>query len=228
MLQTASSRRGSERGAGGRAATRALRDGPIGAASASCPGSAARSSTNCATRGSCHARRKLAQTSVSVCRAQIAADERQRVDELDEPVGQHDQQRGRMLQAVAQLLEQPRLVEVDAHAAAVLLASSPAARRRTRRSRVVRQLEVAPGLDGVAGVHRAPGVEAVGAELIGEIDGRADLVRVERRRREVDLERHLRRAQVAQALDRLVEARRARASARTSARRRRRGSPAPP
>src|SRR5262249_61296228 len=51
---------------------------------------------------------------------QVAADERQRVDELDEPVREHDQQRRRMLEAVAQFLEQPGLVEVDAHPAAVL------------------------------------------------------------------------------------------------------------
>src|SRR5262249_58507570 len=51
---------------------------------------------------------------------QVAADERQRVDELDEPVRKHDQQRRRMLKAVAQFLEQPGLVEVDAHPAAVL------------------------------------------------------------------------------------------------------------
>src|SRR5262249_14724169 len=50
----------------------------------------------------------------------VAADGRPRGDELDEPVRKHDQQRRRMLEAVTQFLEQPGLVEVDAHPAAVL------------------------------------------------------------------------------------------------------------
>ena len=54
-------------------------------------------------------------------RAQVAADERQRVDQLDQPVGEHDQQRGRVVQSVAQLLEQSHLVEMHAHPAAILV-----------------------------------------------------------------------------------------------------------
>jgi hypothetical protein len=51
----------------------------------------------------------------------------------------------------------------------------------------------------------APGIEAVGAELGCEIDCRADLVRVERRRRVVDLDRHAGGAQVLHALDCRIE-----------------------
>ena len=160
---------------------------------------------NCATRGSRHARRKLAQTSVSGCRLKSPQMNGSALMSLTSPLGSTIKQRGRVLQAVAQLFEQPRLVEVDAHAAAILQRLLPQ-RVEERLVIGVRQLQMPPGLDRVAGVHRAPRIEAVRAELVGEIDGGADLVRIERRRREVDLQRNLRRAQVAQALDRLVEA----------------------
>src|SRR5215831_4109051 len=75
----------------------------------------------------------------------IAADEGQRVDQLDESVREHDQQRGRVLQPEAELLEQPRLVEVDTHPAAVLVDLRP---QHVEEPRVlgVRDREMAPGL----------------------------------------------------------------------------------
>ena len=54
-------------------------------------------------------------------RAQVPAHERQRVDELHQAVGQHDEERCGVLQAIAQLLEQSHFVEMDAHAAAILV-----------------------------------------------------------------------------------------------------------
>src|ERR1019366_3886386 len=42
--------------------------------------------------------------------AEVPPPARQRVDELHEPVGEHDQKRRRMPQAIAQLLEQPGFV----------------------------------------------------------------------------------------------------------------------
>src|SRR5262249_50722419 len=114
MLQTASSRRGSERDAGTPSLDRALRDGPIGARLA-CGRDRLRAPRRTAPRAG-----EPAPPGGWGLPPQVAADERQRVDELDEPVRKHDQQRRRMLEAVAQFLEQPGLVEVDAHPAAVL------------------------------------------------------------------------------------------------------------
>src|SRR4029453_12873888 len=91
-------------------------------------------------------------------RSEIAAYERQRVDQLDQTVGEHDKQCGRVLQSVAKLLEQSRLVKVDAHPAAILNSLLP---QDVEEALVllIRHLEVAPGLDRIAGVHRASGVE---------------------------------------------------------------------
>ena len=109
-----------------------------------------------------------------------------------------------MMQPVAQLLEQPHLVEVHAHAAAVLLGLAVQGLEERLVLRFGRRHAV-PGLDRVARVHRAPGVEAVRAELESEIDRGADLVRVEGRRRVVDLDGHAGCAQVLHALDRRIE-----------------------
>jgi hypothetical protein len=136
--------------------------------------------------------------------AKIAAHEGKGVDELDQPVGKHDQQRGRVLQSIAQLFEQARFVKVHPHAAAVLLRLLPQDGEERLVLRV-RQLQVTPGFDGVAGIHRAPGIEAVRAQLVGEIDDRADLMHVEPRRREIDLHRDACGAQVAQTVHRGVE-----------------------
>ena len=167
-------------------------------------GSVARSCTNCATRGSCHARWKFSQISCERMRAQVAADERQRVDQLDQPVGEHDQQRGRVMQPVAQLFEQTHLVEMHAHPAAILVGL----RVQRPEERFVLRLgrrEQMPGLDRIAGVHRAAGVEAVGAELVRHVHRGADFMDVEARRRIVDLDRNAGGAQIARAVERRVE-----------------------
>ena len=135
---------------------------------------------------------------------QVAADERQRVDELDEPVREHDQQRGRMLQPVAQLLEQARFVEIDAHPAAVLCFLG-AKRIEECSVLLLRHFQVTPGFHRIARIHRASGIEAVGAEVISEVHGRADLLNVEPRRRKIDFNRHGRGVQVAHAVDRARE-----------------------
>src|SRR4051812_3090761 len=100
--------------------------------------------------------------------AQVAADKGERVDELDQAVGEHDEQRRRVMQAVAQLLQQAHLVEMHAHAVAVLLALA-VQRLKELIVLVFRWRHPMPGLDRVSGVHRAPGIEAVRAELEGEI-----------------------------------------------------------
>jgi hypothetical protein len=124
--------------------------------------------------------------------SEIPAHERQRVDQLDETVGEHDQQRRRVLKPVTQLLEEPGFVEVDAHPAAIL-DGLLAQHVEEPLVLLVGHLEVTPGLDGVARVHRTAGVEAVRAELVREVDDRADLGDVETRRRKIDLDRERRR-----------------------------------
>jgi hypothetical protein len=116
-----------------------------------------------------------------------------------------------MLQTETQLLEQPRLVKVDAHPAAILVDLLP---QHVEEALVLALLdfEMPPRLDGIAGVHCAAGVEAVGAELVSEIDRRADLAHVEPSRREVDLDGNAGSAQVAQSRRRCDRNRRGRAS----------------
>jgi UPF0288 family protein (methanogenesis marker protein 3) len=60
-------------------------------------------------------------------------------------------------------------------------------------------------LTALPGIHRPTRVEAVGAQLVGEVDHGVDLVDVEARRREVDLDRHPRVAKVAHAVEDAIE-----------------------
>src|SRR4030095_13323667 len=137
-------------------------------------------------------------------RAQVAADERQRVDELDQPVGEHDQQRGRVMQPVAELFEQSHLMEMHAHPAAILVGFRVQNLEELFVLRFGRREQV-PRLDGFGGVHRAAGVEAVRTELVRHIHGTAYFMDVEARRRIVDLDRNPGGAQVARAVERGVE-----------------------
>ena len=149
---------------------------------------------SCATRGSCQARRKLAQTCASGSLPQVAADEGQRVDELHQAVGQHDQQRRRMLRGGSAA---PRAAPPRGSSRACARGTRGAWRASVRKYStycVVGHREVAPGLDRVAGEHRAAGVEAEAPSSKARSTMRVGLVDVEARRREVDLDRHARGA----------------------------------
>src|SRR3954468_6820805 len=77
---------------------------------------------------------------------QIAADKGKRVDQLDQAVGKHDEESGRVVQAVAQLLQQTHFVEMHAHAAVVLLALSVQGLEKSSVLRF-RRRHAMPGLD---------------------------------------------------------------------------------
>ena len=64
---------------------------------------------------------EVAPDRVDLILPEVAADERQGVDELHQPVREHDEERGRMLEPVAQFLEKPGFVKIDAHAPVVFL-----------------------------------------------------------------------------------------------------------
>ena len=165
-----------------------LRDRPIGAASWSCPGRR-RDRRRIAPRADRARPAEVGPDFLQRLEAKISAHERQGVDELDQSIGKHDQQRGRMLQIgsatprAALTRENRRACGRGTHRSFRAGMSKKASYCR------LRQFQVPPCFDGIARVHRAAGVEAVGTQLEGQVDCGADFMGVEVRGREIDLDR---------------------------------------